>query len=832
MPELTVKDFAKQINRPVKEVITEFLDAGLPEKSADDVISEKEKMQLIDRIFKDTGSSRTVVRRKTVEQKKIKNKVAGKSGTVSVEIRKKRTYIKKNVSPKKTQKEEGPVSEETNQKEQYLEAVDLPKKKADPSPVAKSAKAVKDKDKIIEKSQHEISAEQKKTENLSGPVPETPNDMSDRQAVDPGVAPVTEQNKADKKHHGERKELHITQDKRGKRKLNKRKAIRSKSVQASDKHKFEKPTKPVKREVEVYENITVKDLAQGMAIKGGELIKQIFNMGMMATPEQKLDQDMATLLVEEFGHTAKPVKASNIKDILIHKELVSEVLKPRAPVVTVMGHVDHGKTSLLDYIRKSQIVSDEQGGITQHMGSYRVDTGKGDITFLDTPGHEAFTAMRARGAKFTDIVVLVIAVDDGVMPQTEEAIQHAQAAKVPLVVALNKIDKPESDVEKVKSDLAQKNVVPEQWGGDTICIEVSAKTGAGIDDLLEAILLQAEVMELKAAEDGAMSGIVIESALDKGYGAVATILVQRGCLKKGDILLAGKEYGRVRMLFDENNQPLQYAKPSIPVLVLGLSGVPAVGEQAVVVQNERKAKEVVELRCRQDREVKFASQLHLTSAENFLSDTPEIKISVLNVLLKADVQGSMEALKDSLMALANEEVKIEIISTGIGAITESDISLASASSAVVIGFNVRVDARARKALRGIQDVPIRYYSIIYEVIDDMKQMLSGLLAPELKEEIIGIAEVKEIFRSSQFGAVAGCQVAEGVVKRGKPIRVLRDNVVIYEGELESLRRFKDEVSKVNSGVECGIAVKNYNDVKVGDSIEIYERTEVKRTFDG
>lgn len=824
MSESTFKELAEAVGKSVEDLRATFAEAGLGKKSDADVISAKEKMQLLEHLRSSSGK-RVAVRRKKVEKRKVKSKEAGGAGTINIEVRKKRTVVKK-AAPKK--KEE-------------------PKAKLEqPKPTAKTAKesakpVAKPKKKVVKKAVNKPSKPASpKVDKQPEVKPETPLEVSKEikkataQTTDQVASPSTDAAEAEsseeqRKHTKKREELHVTQEKRGKRKLSKRKSVRKK-LPESDKHKFEKPTKPVKREVEVYENILVKDLAQGMAIKGAELIKQMFDMGMTATINQALDQDTATLIVEEVGHTAKPVKHSNVEDILEDTEPVDAELKPRAPVVTVMGHVDHGKTSLLDYIRKAQVADSEQGGITQHIGAYRVVGDRGEMTFLDTPGHAAFTAMRARGAKFTDIIVLVVAADDSVMPQTIEAIEHAKAAETPIIVALNKIDKQGADVEKVKGDLAQHNVVSESWGGDTIFVEVSAKTGEGIDNLLEAISLQAEVMELQAPEETSAAGVIIESRLDKGRGALATILVQRGRLKKGDILLAGREYGRVRMLFNENDETLDDAKPSTPAQVLGLSGVPEVGEQAIVVESERKAKEVVEFRRHKDRESKLATQSPLSIAESFLSQKQDQTTAVLKLLLKADVQGSAEALRDSLLALDSEEVKVEIISTGIGAITESDINLAAASGAAVIGFNVRADNRARNAMRGIENLSVRYYGIIYEVIDDVKQMMTGLLEPEVKEEIIGVAEVKEVFRSSKFGAVAGCQVVEGNIKRGCPIRVLRDNVVVYEGQLESLRRFKDEVEKVAVGSDCGIAVKDYNDVKVQDSIEVYERTEVARTL--
>jgi len=600
-------------------------------------------------------------------------------------------------------------------------------------------------------------------------------------------------------------------------------------VSSSPKHGFEKPTAPIIHEVSLPETITVAELAQKMSVKAAELIKAMMKLGNMVTINQVLDQDTAAILVEELGHTPVMLKDNALEEeVLKGVEETSGEEVSRAPVVTIMGHVDHGKTSLLDYIRRSRVASGEAGGITQHIGAYHVETDRGMISFLDTPGHAAFTAMRARGADVTDIVVLVVAADDGVMPQTKEAIQHARAAGVPLIVAVNKIDKEEADPDRVKNELAQENVIPEDWGGDTMFVHVSAKAGTGVDELLEAILLQAEVLELKAVAEGPASGIVIESRLDKGRGAIASILVQRGTLHKGDMVLAGHEYGRVRAMLDENGKSIEAAGPSIPVEILGLSGVPSAGEPAVVVADERKAREVALFRQGKFRDVKFARQQQ-AKLDDMFSQMEEGEVNYLNILLKADVQGSLEAISDALNNLSTDEVRVKLVATGVGGINESDAHLAVASNAIVLGFNVRADAGAKRVIED-QGIDLHYYSVIYELIDEVKSAMTGMLAPEFKEEIIGLAEVRDVFRSPKFGAVAGCMVVDGTVKRNNPIRVLRDNVVIYEGELESLRRYKDDVPEVKSGTECGIGVKNYNDVKVGDQIEVYERVQVKRTL--
>jgi translation initiation factor IF-2 len=584
----------------------------------------------------------------------------------------------------------------------------------------------------------------------------------------------------------------------------------------------------VVHEVPVPEAISVSDLAQRMSVKATELIKTLMKMGVMATINQMLDQDTATLMVEEMGHIAKPVADEDLEAQLeqLQAQEVSGEAVPRPPVVTIMGHVDHGKTSLLDYIRRTRVAAGEAGGITQHIGAYHVETPKGTVSFLDTPGHAAFTAMRARGAQVTDIVILVVAADDGVKPQTIEAIQHAKAAGVPLVVAINKIDKPEADPDRAKNELVQHEVIPEDWGGDTQFVPVSAKTGEGIDALLDAVLLQAEVLELTAVADGPGQGAVIESSLDKGRGPVATILVRQGTLRKGDMLISGTEYGRVRAMFDESGGPVDSAGPSMPAVVLGLSGTPNAGDEAIVVSDERKAREVAQFRQQKQREMKLARQQQ-ARLEGMFSQMAEGETSTLNIVLKADVQGSVEALRDALSKIMTDEVSVKIVSSGVGGISETDANLAVASNAIIIGFNVRADAAARRLVEE-HGIDLHYYSVIYDAIDQVKAAVSGMLSPEVSEEIIGLAEVRDVFRSPKLGAIAGCMVVDGVVRRNAPIRVLRDNVVVFEGELESLRRFKDDVNEVRSGTECGIGVKSYNDVKPGDQIEVFERTEKAR----
>lgn len=591
---------------------------------------------------------------------------------------------------------------------------------------------------------------------------------------------------------------------------------------------FNKPAQAVNRDVIIGETITVAELANKMAVKGSLVIKAMMKMGAMATINQVIDQETAQLVAEEMGHKVTLRRENELEEAVMGDRDTDAAQESRAPVVTIMGHVDHGKTSLLDYIRSTKIASGEAGGITQHIGAYHVETDNGMVTFLDTPGHAAFTAMRARGAQATDIVILVVAADDGVMPQTIEAIQHAKAAKVPVVVAVNKIDKPEADPDRVKNELTQYGIIPEEWGGENMFVNVSAKAGTGIDDLLNAILLQAEVLELTAIREGMASGVVIESFLDKGRGPVATVLVREGTLNKGDIVLCGFEYGRVRAMRDELGREVAEAGPSIPVEILGLSGVPAAGDEATVVRDEKKAREVALYRQGKFREVKLARQ-QKSKLENMFANMTEGEVSELNIVLKADVQGSVEAISDSLLKLSTDEVKVKIVGSGVGGITETDATLAAASNAIILGFNVRADASARRVIDA-ESVDLRYYSVIYNLIDEVKAAMSGMLAPEYKQQIIGLAEVRDVFKSPKFGAIAGCMVTEGNIKRHNPIRVLRDNVVIYEGELESLRRFKDDVNEVRNGMECGIGVKNYNDVRTGDMIEVFEVIEVKRTI--
>jgi translation initiation factor IF-2 len=843
MTGVTVKQFAEQVGISVERLLSQLADAGLPAKSADDRINDDEKGQLLSHLRRTHGRgedtsepTRITLRRKTVSELKVpadKARLRVRPGavgakpvptkTVSVEVRKKKTYVKRSLvvdeeaqklAEEVAQREELEAQERARlEEEQRRQREHEDQRRAEEESARAEAEARR-------RAEEERVKQAVTTRPAERPAPSAEDERSKKKRGEPAVRERVEE------RHG-RAELHVDASKAGKRK---RKAPPPRRVvtQPGGKHGFERPTEPIIREVAIPEGITVAELAQRMSVKAAEVIKSMMNMGSMATINQVIDQDTAAIIVEEMGHKAKLIQADALETQLMEDIAVTGDKRPRPPVVTVMGHVDHGKTSLLDRIRSADVAAGEAGGITQHIGAYRVSTNKGTVTFIDTPGHAAFTAMRARGAKVTDIVVLVVAADDGVMPQTIEAVQHAKAAGVPLIVAVNKIDKPDADPDRVRQGLTQHGVIPEDWGGDTQFVRVSAKTGEGINELLDAILLQAEVLELRAVEDGPASGAVIESRLDKGRGPVATVLVQSGTLRKGDILLTGFEFGRVRAMVDENGRPVDVAGPSTPVEVLGLSSTPNAGDEAVVVGDERKAREISLLRLTKNREAKLARQ-QATKLENVFSRMEEGKQVNLNVLIKADVQGSAEALSDALAKLSNEEVNVSIVSSGVGGITESDVNLALASSAMMVGFNVRADAGARKMIEA-EKIDLRYYSIIYEVIDDVKAALSGMLSPEIKETIVGVAEVRDVFRSSKFGAIAGCIVTTGVIKRNNPIRVLRDNVVIYEGALESLRRFKDDVQEVKSGTECGIGVKNYNDVKPGDQIEVFERTEVARTL--
>ncbi|RUO25265.1 translation initiation factor IF-2 [Aliidiomarina minuta] len=893
MAEVKIEKLASDIGTSVERLLQQFKDAGMS-KGAEDSVSEDEKQKLLTHLNKQHGGEGPSEPTRMTLKRKSKSTLSvpgggGKSKSVQVEVRKKRTYVKRpsaeelqkeeearlaaereaeakaqaaaeaeakakaeaerKAAEEKARQEEKRKEEKLRQEKAKAEAEKAAREKMTPEEIAK-ADAAKAEEERLRKIQ-EAEAQKKAEEEAKQQAEEA------RRLAEENESRWKEEEA--KRKLAEKEEVHFTtsetakqaedqQDTDEERRSRRNKKKRSRKDNKDDEtprrerrrkggkmrapstlqHGFNKPAAPVEREVRITETITVAELANRMAIKASELIKTMMKMGEMVTINQVLDQETAGLVVEELGHKPLLVNDNALEQSVLDDRSDEGELKPRAPVVTVMGHVDHGKTSLLDHIRKAKVADSEAGGITQHIGAYHVETGHGMITFLDTPGHAAFTSMRARGAGATDVVILVVAADDGVMPQTIEGIQHAKAAGVPIVVAVNKMDKPEADPDRVKSELSQHNVLSEEWGGDTQFIHVSAKSGENIDQLLEAILLQAELLDLKADETGMAQGVVIESRLDKGRGPVASILVQSGTLNRGDIVLCGLEYGRVRAMRDELGREIESAGPSIPVEILGLSGVPAAGDEVTVVRDERKAREVSNYRQGKYRDVKLARQ-QKAKLENMFNNMQEGEVSELNIVLKADVQGSLEAITESLGKLSTDEVKVNIIGNGVGGITETDITLAGASNAIVIGFNVRADATAKRAVEREQ-VDLRYYSIIYEVIDEITQAMTGMLAPEFKQQIIGLAEVRDVFKSPKLGAIAGCMVTEGVIKRSAPIRVLRDNIVIYEGELESLRRFKDDVQEVRNGMECGIGVKNYNDVKVGDQIEVFETIQVERTL--
>ncbi len=874
MADVTVGELAKTVGVPVERLLSQVKEAGLPHTRAEDPISNEDKNTLL--LFlrrshggdekRDSGPKKITLKRKTVAT--LKSPGQGKGKTVNVEVRKKRTYVKR--SDLQQEQDAAQEAEEiaaaiAREQEPADKKVDAPEAGADAG--KGSAEAVTDTPKV-----DDVQAEAEKTETektAESPAEAAKDESAAQEAVaepepapvepapqpvDPETAKPGRVKPKETGKHGRKDGFDRDDDKRPRKKAagGRKQGKRSKEdfvLQDGDfeggrgrrggarkqrgrikQHAFEKPTEFISREITIGEVNAVTDLAQKMSVKAAEVIKVLFKMGVATTINQALDQDTATLLVEEMGHKPRFVSADAIEEDL-YESLAGETGETevsRAPVVTVMGHVDHGKTSLLDYMRKSSVASGEAGGITQHIGAYHVDTGHGMVCFLDTPGHAAFSAMRSRGAKATDVVILVVAGDDGVKPQTEEAIQHARAAGVPIVVAITKVDKDDIDIDKVTSELAAKEVIPESWGGDIQFVQVSAHTGQGIDDLLEAILLQAELLELKAFEDVPGQGVVIESRLDKGRGPVASVLVQNGTLQVGDVVLAGHEYGKVRALIDETGKSVKSAGPSIPVEVLGLNGVPEAGDEFVVVADEKKAKEVAEFRQERTREHKHSLQQSNKVDTMFAGIGQEGK-SVLNVVLKADVRGSMEAIVASLQQLATDEVEVNIVSAGVGGISDTDAHLAATSKALIIGFNVRAEKTAREVVEN-EGLELRYYNVIYDVIDDARAILGGMLSPELREEILGVAEVRDVFNSPKFGQVAGCMVVEGTVYRNQPIRVLRDNVVIYEGELESLRRYKDDANEVRSGIECGIGVKNYNDVKAGDKIEVFKTTEVARTL--
>ncbi|WP_019027811.1 translation initiation factor IF-2 [Colwellia piezophila] len=890
MADITVAELAKEIGTPVDRLVSQLADSGV-KKSATDAISQDEKEALLGHLKKQHGDDSASKPSKLTLNRKTKSTLTmghgSKAKSVNVEVRKKRTYVKR------SELEDEKLAEETAKVEAeaaVLAEADAKNKAEAAAKEAENVKAVaavkaeaeverKASAKVdaAEKAKHAAVEKAKNIEKAPVKIAETEEAKKLRLVQEKEVAAkiATEAKEASeaakklaeenegrwKEQEVERKAkekeiVHVTSSKyaqeaedkvdaadetAGRRRKKKKPADRnargrnarggrkqSLSSPESLKHGFTKPVETKLQDIRIGETISVAELANKMSKKGAEVVKAMFKMGAMATINQVIDQETAALVSEEMGFNVVLVKENALEEAVLADRDNNGEAVTRAPVVTIMGHVDHGKTSLLDYIREAKVADSEAGGITQHIGAYHVETGKGMITFLDTPGHAAFTAMRSRGAKATDIVIIVVAADDGVMPQTIEAIQHAKASDAPIIIAVNKMDKESADPDRVKSELSQHDVLSEEWGGDVQFCHVSAKTGLGIDDLLDAILLQSEVLELTAVVDTMASGVVIESKLDKGRGPVATVLIQEGTIKQGDIVLCGLEYGRVRAMRDENGKTIQSAGPSIPVEIIGLSGVPISGDEATVVKDEKKAREVALFRQGKFRDVKLARQ-QKAKLENMFASMASGEISEVNVVLKSDVQGSLEAITDSLLKLSTDEVKVKIIGSGVGAITETDATLAAASNAIVIGFNVRADVSARKVIE-LENIDLRYYSVIYALIDEVKQAMSGMLAPEFKQVIIGLAQVRDVFKSPKIGSIAGCMVTEGIIKRSAPIRVLRENVVIYEGELESLRRFKDDVQEVRNGTECGIGVKNYNDVRVGDQIEVFETIEIERTL--
>ncbi|MCS2161134.1 translation initiation factor IF-2 [Scandinavium sp. H11S7] len=892
--DVTVKTLAAEIQTSVDRLVQQFADAGIP-KQADDSVTAQEKQTLLAHLNREHGSApdKLTLQRKTRTTLSVPG-TGGKSKSVQIEVRKTRTFVKRDPqeadrlaeeeAKREAEEQARREAEEAAKREAQAKAEREAAEQAKRESADKAKREVAEKDKVsnqqtddmtktaqAEKARREAEAaelKRKSEEEARRKLEEEARRVADearrmaaeneKNGVNTAAEPTEDnsdyhvttsqharqaEDENDRESEGGRSRTRTAKAPRPKKankhaesKADREEARASVRGGKGGKRKgsalqqgFQKPAQAVNRDVIIGETITVGDLANKMAVKGSQVIKAMMKLGAMATINQVIDQETAQLVAEEMGHKVILRRENELEEAVMSDRDTGAAAEPRAPVVTIMGHVDHGKTSLLDYIRSTKVASGEAGGITQHIGAYHVETDNGMITFLDTPGHAAFTSMRARGAQATDIVVLVVAADDGVMPQTIEAIQHAKAAQVPVVVAVNKIDKLEADPDRVKQELSQYGIMPEEWGGESQFIHVSAKAGTGIDDLLNAILLQAEVLELKAVRNGMASGAVIESFLDKGRGPVATVLVREGTLNKGDIVLCGFEYGRVRAMRNELGQEVVEAGPSIPVEILGLSGVPAAGDEVTVVRDEKKAREVALYRQGKFREVKLARQ-QKSKLENMFANMTEGEVHEVNVVLKADVQGSVEAISDSLLKLSTDEVKVRIIGSGVGGITETDATLAAASNAILVGFNVRADASARRVIES-ESLDLRYYSVIYHLIDEVKAAMSGKLSPELKQQILGLAEVRDVFKSPKFGAIAGCMVTEGVVKRHNPIRVLRDNVVIYEGELESLRRFKDDANEVRNGMECGIGVKNYNDVRVGDMIEVFEIIEIQRSID-
>ncbi len=867
MAGVTVEKLASVLGVSPERLLEQLAEAGMKFGSAQQEISANEKVALLEHLRSSHGKSKAdlkapsqiTLKRKTISELSVPTGGPGRGAkTVNVEVRQQKTYVKRSTVAE--QSEHDPIREAAQKllSESHLsrESEDIARRDADARRKADEEllRQAEEKARREREDAEKSAAEQAAREEEAKRVAE--EERVKAEAAKPKKVRTEAEDKS-RGHHNNKPhkapphrgapvaraiteevvvddaepavaagQLHLSDHaRRAKKKPHRRHAAPEPQRGGRD-HGFSKPTAPVTREVEVGDTIVVADLAQRLAVKAPEVIKALMKMGVMVTINQSIDHDTAVLVSEELGHAVKKSGARDVEAEVVSSDPTAGEALPRPPVVTIMGHVDHGKTSLLDHIRRTRVAAGEAGGITQHIGAYHVNTKKGIVTFLDTPGHSAFTQMRARGAKITDIVILVVAADDGVMPQTIEAIKHAKTAKVPIIVAVNKMDKPDADPERVKQGLLQHEIVPEEYGGDVQVIPVSAKTGMGIDNLLDAILVQSEVLELRTPAKGRARGSVVESTLDKGRGPVATVLVQSGTLKKGDVILAGMQWGRVRAMYDEAGRQISEAGPSIPTVVIGLQGTPNAGDDFLVVADERAAREAAVARELRSRDVRLAKN-QSNKLDDIFAQMGQGEVQTLNLLVKADVQGSAEALRESLAGLATDQIKVNIIASGVGGITESDATLAVAAKAIVIGFNVRADAQARKVLQE-GGVEINYYSIIYEAIDHVRKALTGMLGTEVREQIIGLAQVRDVFRSSKFGAVAGCMVIEGVVKRNKPIRVLRDNVVVFEGELESLRRFKEIVDDVRNGMECGIAVKAYNDVKPGDQIECFDRIEVQR----
>ncbi|MGP9665528.1 translation initiation factor IF-2 [Halomonas sp. AOP22-C1-8] len=843
MSDMTVKDFAVKVGRDVPRLLEQMKEAGLKHASEGDAVSEEDKQKLLTFLKKshggdsdtDTSKNRITLTRKT--RSRIKTGERGK--TIEVQVRKKKTYVKsaEEDKPKVAEpKHSGPrqlvgdmaeaeAERKAREAREAAEKAAAAKAKAAEDAARKEAEAKAAAEPKLEVPELQIEAAPATEEMPPAPPKEG---RTDRRTAPPKKAVAKKKGRDDEDDRGDREERKRGGGAKKVKRAERRGGRRGPSQSGNGKHGFQKPTQPIVREVSIPESISVAELADKMSIKANEVIKAMFNMGAAVTINQTIDQDTAAIVVEEMGHKVKLVKDDALETEMLEGISYEGEEITRSPVVTVMGHVDHGKTSLLDYIRRAKVATGEAGGITQHIGAYHVEDSHGGVTFLDTPGHAAFTAMRARGAKATDVVILVVAADDGVMPQTIEAIEHSKAAEVPMVVAVNKVDKIGVDFDRIRNELSQHGVISEEWGGDTQFVHVSAKTGDGIEELLEAIQLVSEVLELKAVPSAPAKGVVVESRLDRGRGPVATVLVQNGTLQKGDIVLAGLHYGRVRALTNELGLQVESVGPAMPVEIQGLDGTPDAGDDFMVVADEKKAREVANFRQGKYREVRLARQ-QKAKLENMFSQMGQDEVAKVNIVLKADVQGSLEAIKGALEELSTNEVQVAVVSSGVGGITGTDANLALASEAIVVGFNVRADAAAREIIER-EGLDLRYYSVIYHLIDEVKQAMSGMLAPDWKEEIVGVAEVRDVFRAPKIGAVAGCMVVEGSVSRSKRIRVLRDNVVIYEGELESLRRFKDDVQEVRNGMECGIGVKNYNDVQVGDKIEVFDQVRVERSL--